>query len=288
VLIGNPNLAPEKIINYEIGLQGAISQNLTSIVSIYNKDMDDLIGTRLVKGIPYYITYFNVEHADAKGIETIVEYAKGNLCAKVSYTLSWAKGTSSYANEVYQRYYFENPDTNFVPPATEYYLDFDQRHRFFIQGSINLTKQTTLYVFTFLGNGFPYTPPGPEGKYGERNIVRLPFQKMIDCVALQKFKIGRLSACFNLEVINLLDERYVISYRSTTIQLDDVDPWDFNDYYALDNHDYYHPAADLNHDGLICPWEEYTAFRNLIIATSDWISAYTSPRRARIGVTFNF
>jgi hypothetical protein len=54
------------------------------------------------------------------------------------------------------------------------------------------------------------------------------------------------------------------------------------------NNNYYHSAADLNHDGLITPHEEFLSFRGLIEATDDWVSAYTAPRRARIGLSISF
>jgi hypothetical protein len=90
-------------------------------------------------------------------------------------------------------------------------MDFDQRHRIFIQGLFNLPLQTDLYIFGHIGQGFPYTPPGPEGKYKERNIARLPFRRSIDCVVSRSFKIGKISLNTNLEIINVLDARYEIA-----------------------------------------------------------------------------
>lgn len=132
--VGNPELEPEKTTSYEIGIQGEIRRNLFATFNTFYKDVSDLIGTRYVPAVPKtYIRYINVEHANIKGIETILEFTNSRLAGKISYTLSWAQGTSSYAEEVYYRYYYEEFDTTFTPQAIEYNLDFDQRHRIFIQ-----------------------------------------------------------------------------------------------------------------------------------------------------------
>ncbi len=287
--IGNPQLVPEKTRSVEIGLQGEISTNLNATVNTFYKDVTDLIGTRLDSiGSRPYISYFNVENANVKGVEAILNFRTQLFTGKVSYTLSWAKGTSSYALEVYERSLI---DPEFAPPAREYYLDFDQRHRFFVQGMAQLPFQTYLYLFGYFGDGFPYTPPGPEGKYEERNIIRLPFQRQIDCVIAKSFKIGGLSLNVDFEIMNLLDVRYEIANHFPLIPLSTINKEDFESdtlvYVDLHNR-YYTPSADNNHDGLLTPFEEYINFRGLIEATDDWVNAYTAPRRARIGITMRF
>jgi outer membrane receptor protein involved in Fe transport len=287
-LIGNPDLEPEKTTSYEIGLQGEIKKDLVATINMFYKDISDLVGTRYIP--PYlisydYATYLNVEYANVKGIETILEFTASFFTGKVSYTISWARGTSSYAEEVYYRYYYENPDTSIVPPATEYFLDFDQRHRIFVQGIVHLPLQTQLYLFGYFGNGFPYTPPGPEGKYEERNIDIHPNQRQIDCVISKSFTVGTVSLMIDLEIVNLLDARYEVAQHYPL--LGTINPDDFNNYISLTS-SYYSPAADFDHDGLITPYEEYSAYYSLNEASDDWVNAFTSPRRARIGVSVHF
>ncbi len=288
-LVGNPDLSPEKTIALEIGLQGEVKKDLLITVNTFFKDISDLLGTKLVKTSPHnYVTYFNVEYANVKGIETILEFKNSLFRGKLSYTLSWARGTSSYAEEVYYRYYYENPDTGFVPPTQEYYLDFDQRHRIFVQGTSKLPLGAELTLFAFFGNGFPYTPPGPEGKYEERNILQLPFQRQIDCMISRSFKINQTKISFNIEIINLLDERYEIAPHYPVIALEDIKIEDFDHpppYIDISkNSAYYNPAGDRNHDGLITPYEEFIAMREFAKNSDDWVNAYTAPRRARLGI----
>ncbi len=284
-LVGNPDMKPEKTMSYEIGLQGAIRQNLSATINTFYKDVSDLVGTRYVSALPSsYIQCFNVEYANIKGLETIMEFANPVFTGKISYTLSWARGTSSYAQEVYD---IIQLDTTYIPEAKEYYMDFDQRHRILIQGLFNLPLQTDLYVFGHIGQGFPYTPPGPEGKYKERNILRLPFRRSIDCVISRSFKIGKISLNTNLEIINVLDARYEIAQHSTFQSLESIRKEEFDDYIPITNY-YYNPAADFNHDGLITPPEEFEAYRAAVVATDDWVNANSAPRRARIGITMRF
>ena len=219
----------------------------------------------------------NIEYANIKGIETILEFNGGIFTGKISYTLSWAKGTSSYASEF--------GDTIVKRPASDYYLDFDQRHRVFLQGTLRLPFMSQLYVFGYFGNGFPYTPPDPEGKYEERNYDRLPFQQQIDCVILKTFKIGRIAFNLDFEIINLLNQQYEINPHYP--QLREVHFSDFDDFLSFESN-YYSPAADANHDGLITPIEDYESYLAIRQATDDEIHAYSPPRRARIGFSVSY
>ncbi len=275
-VVGNPALVPEKTMSYELGFQGLVKQNLTITTSLFNKEVSDLTGTRYIQALPLgYFQYYNVEYALIRGMETILEYSNNFFTGKISYTLSWAKGTSSRAGEY--------ADTSIIRPAEEYYLDFDQRHRIFIQGGLKGPAGTNVSVLTYFGNGFPYTPPGYLGKYQERNIFHLPFQRQIDCVFSKQFSVRQIACNILCEVINLLDQRYEVAPHYPLVPLEKIRPDDFNDYLTLTN-PYYSPAADLNHDGIMTPYEAYHSYRNLIIATDDWVSAYTAPRRARIGI----
>jgi hypothetical protein len=289
-LVGNPHLGPEKTMSYEIGLQGVVNENLQATVNMYYKDVSDLIGTRFVAAVPQdHVRYQNVEYANIKGIETILEFNYPLFKGKLSYTLSWARGTSSYAEEVYDIYdWYENYDT-LTYYAQEYYLSFDQRHRIFVQGTLNLPLQTNVHLFGYFGTGFPYTPWGEEGKIEERNVLRFEFQKRLDCVLAKSFRIGRTTLNVNLEVINVLGERYQIRTHGPLIDYERIHYMDFvrqyyNRIYDIPNR-YYSPSADKNHDGLVTAREQYEAFLGLVADSDDWVNAYSAPRRARLGIS---
>ncbi len=277
-VIGNPNMEVEKTTSIEIGLQGEITPEISTTITAFNKEVTDLIGTRYVEALPYsYVQYDNLEYASIRGIETILEFVNSIFSGKVSYTLSFTKGTSSYASEYV--------DPEIPKPVEEYYLDFDQRHRLFIQGAVKLPFQTQFYVFGYFGNGFPYIPPGPEGKYEERGVLRLPSQRQIDCVLSKSFRLANVTFNASVEILNLLDERYLVAPHGPLIH--DVPIWEFHDFYTFEN-PYYRPAADANHDGLITPAEEYAAYQGVYEVTDDWVNAFSSPRRARVAIGVSF
>lgn len=286
--IGNPSLEPEKTTSLEIGLQGEIVPNLNATVNIFNKDVSDLIGIKYdTTAARTYVSYFNIEYAKIKGLEMILEFQYKIIHGKVSYTISKARGTSSYALETWERRYY---DPNITPATEEFDLDFDQPHRLFIQGLVSLPFTTNVYIFGYFGNGFPYTPPGPEGKYEERNIERLPSQKQLDCVISKTFKIGNFGFSADFEVINVLGERYSVNPHFPVVPLESIRKEDFyhNPPYIDIHSPYYSPAADYDHDGLITPEEEFLSFRDLVAASDDWVNAYTAPRRARLGIQLTF
>ncbi|GAH01172.1 unnamed protein product [marine sediment metagenome] len=63
--------------------------------------------------------------------------------------------------------------------------------------------------------------------------------------------------------------------------------WDFRDNISIDD-EHYHPAADLNHDGIITPYENFVVFKEINRESIDWINCYTAPRRARIGISIHY
>ena len=280
-IIGNPELEPEKTRSYELGLQGEITPTLNATVNAFYKDVTDLIGTRQVRLLPLhheYYQYVNIEYANIKGVETILEMKQGPFTGKLSYTLSWAKGTSSYASEF--------GDTIYERPASDYYLDFDQRHRVFIQGTFHLPMMSQLHIFGYFGNGYPYTPPDPEGKYEERNYIQLPFQRQVDCLLSKTFKFAGVALNLDIEVINLLNHQYEITPHYPLIREPHLS--DFDDYIPFDRTDYYSPAADANHDGMIAPFEDYWSYIALREATDDVVYANSAPRRVRLGFSVNY
>jgi hypothetical protein len=285
-LIGNPLLEPEITMSYELGLQGRATENMGLTVNAFYKDVSDLIGSLFeeIDDDQFYAIYGNIEYANVRGIETIFEFVDDIFSGKISYTLSWARGTSSYASEIWFQYYYYMTDMTFTPAAEDYYLDFDQRHRIFVQGMVNLPAEFRFFLLGYLGSGFPYTPPGEIGKTEDRNTLRLTFQRQIDCVLSKTFNIGGLKLDAQFEIINFLDARYDITAHYPIIMLETIKPWDFTDFISIGN-SYYHPGADENHDGLITPDEEYRSFRDFIAATDDWINANSAPRRARLGIS---
>jgi outer membrane receptor protein involved in Fe transport len=309
LVVGNPDLKPERTQAYELGLQGEVAKDLLLTGNIWRKDVYGLVGTQLVPALPQaYVTYVNIDYAKLTGVEFIVELRRRWFNAKLSYTLSYARGTSSYANEAYYEFIQQGETV----PAVEYTLDFDQRNRFFLQADATVPEKATgarwldavldslgCHLLGYVGNGFPYSPPGGKGDPATWNTYVGPWRSNIDAVITKPVKLGRVRIDLVAEVLNLLDIRDVLYvYPGTGSPIDDGERFY---YYSFEwarylagwfGDRYYNPALDANHDGYVSADEaQYGAFRSVAAyhkAKIDWINNYGPPRRARLGFTVAF
>lgn len=302
LVVGNPELKPERTQSYEVGLQGEVSTGLLLTVNLWRKDVYDLLRAVEVSALPMrYISYANVDYARLTGTEFIVELRRPWVAAKLSYTLSWARGTSSYANEHYHDYLRRGE----TAPLAEYPLDFDQRNRFFLQLGLEPPEQATgtawldaaldgsaLHLLGYLGNGFPYTDPEEKRDPKTWNTRLSPWRSNMDAVATKRLQFGRLELTLQAEVLNVLDIRdilyvYPTSGKPNTDNLAPArtDPmfWRTGENAMRLGDPDYDPRRDLNHDGFLTQYEEYLATYRYHRASIDWVNNYGPPRRARLG-----
>ena len=155
------------------------------------------------------------------------------------------------------------------------------------------------HLLGYLGNGFPYSPPGGKGDPATWNTYTGPWRSNIDAVLTKPVKLGRTRIDLVAEVLNLLDIRDVLYvYPATGSPIDDGERFY---YYSFEwaryltgwfGDRYYNPALDANHDGYVSADEaQYGAFRSVAAyhkAKIDWINNYGPPRRARLGFTVGF
>lgn len=139
-IIGNPDLKPEKLIDYEVGFQQKLSDISAITLNAFYKERQDQIQVR-----PYlyaypttYYTYGNRDFSTSKGLGVKYELRRTNhLAMTLSYTLQFAEGTGSSAasanggnaGTVSSGGLLQNlisaqlPNLMFVTP-----LDYDSRH----------------------------------------------------------------------------------------------------------------------------------------------------------------
>jgi outer membrane receptor protein involved in Fe transport len=313
LVVGNPNLKPERTQAYEIGLQGEVTRDLLLTGNLWRKDVFDLVGTREVPALPQaYVTYFNIDYAKLTGVELIVELRRAWFDAKLSYTLSFARGTSSYANQAY----YEFIQRGIIVPAVEYTLDFEQRNRFFVQADATVPEKATgtrwldavldslgCHVLGYAGNGFPYSPPGGKGDPATWNTYTGPWRSNIDAVLNKPVKLGRVRIDLVAEVLNLLDIRDILYvYPATGSPIDDGQRFYYYDFEFVRSdtsvtpqwfgNGNYDPGRDPNHDGYVtrdeAQFAEYARVVAYHKAKIDWINNYGPPRRARLGFSVGF
>ena len=89
-LVGNPDLRAEKTIAYELGLNHMVNQDLRLDVTVYYKDVKDLIATR-AEYLPGSITpvtrFVNDDYGSVKGLDiTLEKVARGNFSGALVYS----------------------------------------------------------------------------------------------------------------------------------------------------------------------------------------------------------
>ncbi len=157
-IAGNPDLKPEQTISGEIGVQQAITENISIDLTGYIRDVRDLTGTRadeiyIFGGTNKYSQYVNSDFGFIKGIILSVNKRfSDNWSASLDYTLQSAKGNASDPNAT------RNQLAGGVQPEIQLIrLDWDQTHT--VNGTFNYsTSNCGFSLIGQFGSGFPYTP----------------------------------------------------------------------------------------------------------------------------------
>lgn len=238
----SPNLEPEKITQYEIGMSHQLGDYTALDVTAYYKDVQDL--TQIFHqspGFPYvYDIYSNVDFGTIKGVDIGLTMRRNrNIQMSVKYSLSYASGTGSYSGSTYN-IAWKSPNDN---PKTTNPLDYDQRHTIiglfdYRTGkgegpSIGDYKPLENFGFNALvqlGSGTPYTPTQvydaisqasvDQYPIGGINSANLPWTFSIDIKAEKRFVFSKFQIIPYLWVKNLLDAENVSSVYEGTGKAD--------------------------------------------------------------------
>jgi outer membrane receptor protein involved in Fe transport len=206
---GNANVEPQRSIQYELGLQQALTDNLKFDLTGFYKDVTNYIYTENVyttDGREYQLLT-NLAYSNVRGITLSFEKrpSPGDIfAASLDYTFSIAEGNRTQPSA--ELYFSEEsgqlPETFLVP------LDFDRTH--VINGTIGLYQPkdwSAGLIFNFQ-TGTPYTPqlpPGLENVLYTQNSARQPVQWDVDLKLEKFFEIGSFQYSIFLQVQNLFD-----------------------------------------------------------------------------------
>lgn len=242
-ILGNPDLEPEQTTAYELGLDHMISENFRLDVTAYYKDIEDLVTTRYYSSVgsggSVSTKFTNEDYGSVQGFDIALDKLPGNghFSASISYSYMIATGNGSDAYEAYTTYL--NPSaTDTLPPVTEYYLDFDQRHTVTAVLDYRVPREWSGNFFGLripgawginmvanYGSGLPYTKTDVYGiRLGERNEGRLPANYTVDCRFNKDFYFGRNNnnfLTFFVEVDNLFNRLNILNVYPVTGEPDD-------------------------------------------------------------------
>ncbi len=127
-IINNPDLRPEKTVDYELGFSQTLNDKKNSAITLsafYRelRDMVQLVNVRYAYPMDY-LSFGNIDFGTVKGFSVAYDLRRsGGVQMTTSYTLQFADGTGSSATEGYSLVSQGLPNLRTTLP-----LDFDQRH----------------------------------------------------------------------------------------------------------------------------------------------------------------
>ncbi len=130
ITVTNPNLRPERTIDYEVGFKQKLNDYMALSVSAFYREMRDMLQiTNFQDAYPTtYSTYSNIDFGTVKGFTFSMNMIRmRNIRMTASYTLQFASGTGSSFTS--SRNALSAVD-GFTAIRALLPLDFDQRHRF--------------------------------------------------------------------------------------------------------------------------------------------------------------
>ncbi len=152
---GNAGLDPERTLQFEIGLQQGLTESLGMEMTLFSKDIRNLIGVEVRRDLQsaLFVRYINRDVGTSRGITlSLFQKPVGPIAWDIDYTLQFAGGTSSDPREAFQRFQAQQDDILRLVR-----LDWDRRH--VLTNSITLTpaKALMLTMVNRFQSGRPYT-----------------------------------------------------------------------------------------------------------------------------------
>jgi outer membrane receptor protein involved in Fe transport len=304
--ITNPDLKPEKTVDYELGFQQKINNASSLKLSMFYRDMQDQIEQFRLSGAwpKTYYSYSNIDFGTVKGLTVSYDLRRtGNARVRFSYTLQFADGTGSDANAAATIIRSDQPNLRTTNP-----LNYDRRHQFNAELDyrwgigkdyngpvVNRKKKgkSPVQIFSNLGanltvtggSGTPYTRSSQVIQYGNMGPIlgsingsRLPWQFLLNLKIDKEFELtlgGKkkkpASLDVYLEIRNLLNTMNVVGvYPATGSPKDDG----------------YLSAAE--YQSQINQQVSPAAYRDLYTVYINKPYNYSSPRQTSLGLMFNF
>ena len=308
--INNPNLKPEKTIDYEVGFRQKITNNAAINFSAFYRELRDNIQ---VKNIAYayprdYLTFDNIDFGTVKGFSFAFDMRRTKalpLSLKLNYSIQFAEGTGS--NDASQGSLVSSGQPNLRTVAP---LDYDARHTFNVTLDYHFAEGKDyngpkIKGVAFLENfgvslllrgrsGTPYTAqanPTPDAKdgvasrpilAGSKNGSRLPWNFRADL---------KIDKSFNLTGKKKGDDRPGRSYYANIYLLIE-NLFDMRNILSV-----YHYTGNANDDGYlgsalgkqdIAGQINGASFQELYSLWSNNPANYSLPRQIRIGFDFSF
>ncbi len=217
---GNPDVKPQRSVQYELGLNQALTEDFRLELTGYYKDVKDYIQTQTIYTVTgeQYSVLSNLSYSNVRGITLSLfkrRAPQSLFQASLDYTFQIAEGNRTYPSDeiFFSEAAGKQTETYLVP------LAFDRPH--VINATINLIDPDnwTLGLVGYLQLGTPYTPVLP-ASYStvtyEQNSASRPTQWNLDFKFEKYFNFGDFKYSVFLQVENLFDTQNEIGVYSST------------------------------------------------------------------------
>ena len=219
---GNPDLDPERSIQYELGYKSEIFPGTAIEITGFYKDSRDYVSSGQVQSTynptVRYGTWINRDYANSRGATFVLNQNIGKrLNFSIDYTYTRVEGSNSDPAAEFSAVVASGTDNAENLTKLIQLLDWDRSQvlngLLFYQGKSWSANVVGRYL-----TGEPYTPSTPflirSGlAASQRNLVntaRLPGRFTINLNLNKTFKIGDYELRSFLQIFNLLDDRQVV------------------------------------------------------------------------------
>ena len=207
-VMGNPDVKPEKTVQYEFGYKQAVTENLGVSVNLFYKDIRDLLGVSFVNTYTgaQYSRLSNIDFGNVTGFTISIDQRTiGIISGTIDYTWQMARANSSEPQESATL-----AQAGFDPRPTPVPCNWDQRHTINATIQVSEPEQYAVSAILRYGSGQPYTPSIGSG-FGsqiERNSGRKPDGFLVDLRAEKYFALAGWKLSVFARVFNLFNARY--------------------------------------------------------------------------------
>ena len=205
--IGNSRLKPEKTVTYEIGLWQALTRNIGLEVTLFYKDIYNLLSTKIISTYNQieYGLFSNKDYGNVRGLEVKFDYGSQSFNVNINYTLQYTRGNADSPQQSFDRAGDSmDPVNRFIP------MSWDQRHTFnatvgYHSGNFHMSATG------YYNSGTPYT----FSPLGESTLSRInlypnndyqPSKYQADLTARYSLQLANMAGVnFFLTIYNLFD-----------------------------------------------------------------------------------
>ncbi|GAB1350205.1 hypothetical protein MASR1M107_24200 [Ignavibacteriales bacterium] len=155
--MGNPDLRPQLTVQYEGGLKQAFSQIFGGELTVFYKDIRDLLGAEFIStyAAADYPRLTNIDFGSVYGFTLAFEMRKlGPLTASVDYTMQYARGNASDPYETANRACAVKTPR----PSWILFACWDQRHTLNFTAVYLQPNDYTVSAILRFGSGTSHTP----------------------------------------------------------------------------------------------------------------------------------